>query len=59
VFVSSPKDAVEERTLARQAVDRLSKDPAFRSDLELDPILRDDPEAPAPLLWRSSRGKNR
>jgi hypothetical protein len=37
VFVSSPRDVVEERILARQVVDRLGKDPAFRNDLKLDP----------------------
>jgi len=50
VFVSSPKDVAEERQLARRVVERLAKDPVYRDDLKLDPILWDDPEAPAPML---------
>lgn len=50
VFISSPGDVPDERRRARGVVDRLGKDPAFRDLLKLDPILWDDPEAPAPML---------
>lgn len=50
VFISSPGDVWKERQIARTVVERLGKDPAFRNHLKLDPILWDDPEAPAPML---------
>jgi hypothetical protein len=50
VFISSPGDVPRERQLARAVVDRLGKETAFRDRLKLDPILWDDPEAPAPML---------
>src|SRR5262245_25893589 len=50
VFVSSPGDVPEERRRARELVHKLGKDPTFREHLALDPILWDDPEAPAAML---------
>lgn len=50
IFVSSPGDVAEERSLARETVQALGKDPAFRDTLALDAVLWDDPEAPAAML---------
>lgn len=50
IFISSPGDVAEERRLARAVVQALGKDPAFRDHLALDPVLWDDPEAPAAML---------
>jgi hypothetical protein len=50
VFVSSPGDVADERRRVRAVIERLGKDPSFRNHLKLDPILWDDPEAPAPML---------
>ena len=50
VFISSPGDVLAERLRARDVVERLGKDPAFRDRLKIDAVLYDDPDAPAPLL---------
>jgi hypothetical protein len=50
IFVASPGDVDQERWLAREVIERLGKDPAFRDRLKVDPILWNDPEAPAPML---------
>lgn len=50
IFVSSPSDVAEERRRARTVIERLGKDAWFRNRLKIDPILWDDPEAPAPML---------
>jgi hypothetical protein len=50
IFVSSPGDVNEERRHATAVIDKIQKDPAFRDRLKLDPILWDDPEAPAAML---------
>jgi formylglycine-generating enzyme required for sulfatase activity len=50
IFISAPGDVARERDLARAVVERLERDPAFRHQLKLDPILYDDREAPVPML---------
>ena len=50
IFIASPGDVANERELARAVVERLERDPAFRHQLKLDPILYEDAEAPVPML---------
>ena len=51
IFLSSPGDVVEERTLARQLIDaELPKLPSLRGRLALELIAWDDPAAQIPML---------
>ena len=51
IFLSSPGDVAEERTLARQLIDsELPKLPRFRERVKLELIAWDDPAARIPLL---------
>ena len=51
IFLSSPGDVAEERTLARQLIDsELPKLPSFRERVKLELIAWDDPAAQIPML---------
>lgn len=51
IFLSSPGDVAEERTLARQLIDaELPKLPSLRGRLALELIAWDDPAAQIPML---------
>lgn len=50
IFVSSPGDVGEERRMVGDIVRQVGKEDSFRRHLALDPILWDDPEAPALML---------
>ena len=51
VFISSPSDVVDERSLARTLLsNELPRKPGFRGRVTFDPITWDDPVAKVPLL---------
>src|SRR4051812_18694296 len=51
IFLSSPSDVDEERSLARDLIERvLCKEPAYYGHLSLEYVAWDDPEAPTPML---------
>src|SRR5512132_2455130 len=51
IFLSSPGDVAEERTLARQFIDsELPKFPHFREKVKFELIAWDDPAARIPML---------
>jgi hypothetical protein len=50
VFLSSPGDVSNERAIARETLERLQRDPAFRDKITIDVVAWDDPEALVPLL---------
>src|SRR5690349_5799068 len=49
IFLSSPGDVVEERTIARQAIDSLRYDPLLRG-IHVECVAWDDPNARTPML---------
>lgn len=49
VFLSSPGDIVDERTLAQQTIDNLPKDPFLRDRLTCETVRWDDPAAPVAM----------
>ncbi len=51
IFLSSPRDVAEERTLARELIEGvLRKDAVFSERLLIECVAWDDPEAPTPML---------
>ncbi len=55
IFLSSPGDVPEERTLARQVIDTvLTKLPGLRGRVALELVAWDDPAASIPLLAQES-----
>src|SRR6516162_1585905 len=51
IFISSPKDAAEERTAAAELIEQeLAKRAAFRTTLKLDVFRYDDPHSDTPFL---------
>jgi len=49
VFLSSPSDVADERNLARQVLQNLPKEHAFRGKVHIEEVSWDDPGAPVPL----------
>ncbi len=49
VFISSPGDVGDERRLAREVIDSLPRDPAYRGKITSEAIAYDDPDAPSPM----------
>ena len=49
VYLSSPGDVAEERTLARAVLGSLQKEPPFADRLLIEEVSWDDPENPVPL----------
>lgn len=49
IFISSPGDVGDERRLARQIIEALPRDPAYRGKITSEAVAYDDPEAPSPL----------
>jgi hypothetical protein len=50
IFISSPGDVADERTLALQVIDQLPHRPEFRDRVTLAPIAWDKPGSETPLL---------
>lgn len=49
IFISSPGDVGDERRLARQIIEALPRDPAYRGKITCEAIAYDDPDAPSPM----------
>ena len=49
VFLSSPGDVAEERTIARSILDRLPSDPLLKEKVTIAVESWDDPDAPTPM----------
>lgn len=49
VFLSSPGDVQDERSLARKVIESLPKQPFIRNRATLEVVSWDDPDAPAPV----------
>jgi len=49
IFISSPGDVGDERRLARQIIDALPREPAYRGKITCEAVAYDDPEAPSPM----------
>lgn len=49
IFISSPGDVGDERRLARQIIEALPRDPAYRGKITSEAIAYDDPDAPSPM----------
>lgn len=49
VFISSPGDVPEERRLAREIIESLPGDIAYRGKITTEAIAYDDPDAPSPM----------
>jgi WD40 repeat protein len=59
IFISSPKDAAEERTAAAELIEQeLAKREAFRRPLKLDVFRYDDPHSDTPFLADRSAQKS-
>lgn len=50
IFLSSPGDVAEERTLAREVLQRLQRSPLLKGKVDIDVVSWDDPDAPAPMF---------
>lgn len=50
VFLSSPGDVTEERTAAREILERLPRDPLVKGQITIEIVSWDDPYASTPLL---------
>lgn len=49
IFLSSPRDVTEERTIARQVIDSLQYEPSLR-DVRVECVAWDDPNVRTPML---------
>lgn len=49
VFISSPGDVGDERRLAREIIEALPRDPAYRGKITSEAVAYDDPDAPSPM----------
>ena len=50
IFLSSPGDVAEERTLAREVLQRLQRTPLLKGKVDSDVVSWDDPDAPAAMF---------
>jgi RNA polymerase sigma factor (sigma-70 family) len=50
IYLSSPGDVAAERSAARLEIERVGKEPGFRNQVKLDPIVYDDPDVAVPML---------
>ncbi len=50
IFLSSPGDVAEERTLAREVLQRLQRTPLLKGKVTIEVVSWDDPDAPAPMF---------
>ncbi len=49
IFISSPGDVGDERKAAREIIESLPRDPAYRGKITSEAIAYDDPDAPSPM----------
>ena len=49
IFISSPGDVGDERSAAREIIESLPRDPAYRGKITSEAIAYDDPDAPSPM----------
>jgi hypothetical protein len=49
IFISSPGDVGDERRLAREIIEALPRDPAYRGKITSEAVAYDDPDAPSPM----------